>query len=64
MQIDEITRLKKLAGIHMDKEGSRVDVMMRVTSVKQVLKKDNICESIKLYQVLLNGLSCGLQSQN
>ena len=25
MQIDEITRLKKLAGIHMDKEGSRVD---------------------------------------
>ena len=25
MQVDEITRLKKLAGIHMDREGDRVN---------------------------------------
>ena len=48
MQIDEITRLKKLAGIHMDREGKRVDgddesnISQTGTEKGQYMRKHNI----------------------
>lgn len=48
MHIDEITRLKKLAGIHMDKEGDRVDsgdesnISKTGTSKGQYMRKNKI----------------------
>ena len=51
MQIDETSRLKKKKNLleYIWTKKVLQMVMMRVTPSRQVLKKDNICESIKLF---------------